>query len=358
MRAAYIMTGLLAGCGGLLGPAEGGGLEAAPPDPTPEPAAEAASAAPPAGSAFALPPAPAGANPDHVKLVSSICASAYLPTATGNVVVGCLSHPPFDRPEQRPNGRLAPHAGDPMKLCALDAIYPGSFTRAGARQALLSFGVCYDDREDPSKKGATSESVVLVEDVGGRWSATGYEGGVAAYSCHTSRRTDGRDVLLCKGSVAAPGRGALTYLFALDFSRPGGRAGTFAWMFADPFDCGAFERAGRRLPNGLAALRVARVEAADLDGDGSGDLVVNVERARAAPSAALDTKARAACARSPKADGASLVPAMQKTRLEFFNRGDAIVPSPASKQALDAWEAEAPEAMNGLKASVPEPFAR
>jgi hypothetical protein len=305
------------------------------------------------------PAVPAGANPDEVKIISSICASAYVRSPTGNVVLGCLSHPPFERPEQRPDGTLSPYAGDPMKLCTLDATYRGSFTRAGAKQAVLSFGVCYDDgAEGFARGGSASQSVVLVEEVAGRWQPVGYEGGVAAFSCDKSRRADGRDVLLCKGAVGATGRGELTYLFALDFARAGGRAGAFAWMFSDLFDCGAFVRGGRRLPNGLVALRVGRVEAADLDGDGTADLAVSVERARAAPSPALDAKARAACARSQRADGISLVPAMQKARLEFYHRGGGVVPAPESQALLDAWEAEAPEGLNGLKASAPGPLAR
>ncbi|HEU4410827.1 MAG TPA: hypothetical protein VFS43_36580 [Polyangiaceae bacterium] len=354
MRVAFVLIGLLAGCEGVLG--EGGARVATPPGSEPEP--ESVEPAPSGAPAVPLPPAPPGANPDDVKLVSSICASAYVRSATGNVVVGCRSHPPFDRPEQRPDGTLPPYEGDPMKLCSLNATYRGAFTRAGAKQAVLSFGVCHDDGDGFARDGAGSESVVLVEEVGGRWTSVGYEAGVPAYSCHRSRRTDGRDVLLCKGSAAAAGRGDMTYLFALDFARPGKHVGAFAWMFSDLFDCDSFERAGRRLPKGLVSLRVTRVEAADLDGDGGGDLVVNVERARAAPGVALDAKARAACVRNPKADGTALVPALQKTRLEFLNRGDAVVPSPASKQELDAWEAEAPEGMNGLKASAPPPLAR
>jgi hypothetical protein len=310
------------------------------------------------GPAFALPAAPAGANPDEVTFLSSICASAYTRSPNGNVVVGCLSHPPFERPEQRPDGTLPPYAGDPMKLCSLNAIYRGSFTRAGAKQALLSFGICYDDGDRFLTNGPDSESVVLVEEVGGRWAPIGYEKGLHAYSCYRSRRADGHDVLLCKSTVAAAGRGDVTYLFELDFARPGKHAGAFAWMFSDLFDCDSFERTGRRLPNGLVALRVTRFAADDLDGDGRGDLAVSVDRARAAPGPALDAKVHAACARNPKVDGTSFVPAFQKTKLEFLNRGDAVVPSPASKKELDAWEAEAPEGMNGLKGAAPEPLVK
>jgi hypothetical protein len=303
------------------------------------------------------PPTPAGANPEHVLFLSSICASAYVRSSAGNVVVGCLSHPPFKRPEQRPDGLLPHYDGDPMKLCSLNAVYRGSFTRAGAKQALLSFGICYDDGDHFVTNGPESESAVLVEEVNGRWQPIGYEKGVHAFSCYPSRREGGRDVLLCKGAAAMAGKGDLTYLFALDFARPRSHAGTFAWLFSDLFDCDSFSRTGRKLPKGLVSLRVGRVTADDLDGDGRADLVVNVERARAAPSAALDAKVRTTCARDPKVDGTLFVPAYEKIKLEFLSRGDTVVPSPASKQAIESWEAEAPEGMNGLKADTPRALA-
>ena len=255
-----------------------------------------------------LPVDPAGVDPERVLFTSSVCAAATMTLPDGKLDVGCPSHPPFDRPEQKPDGKLSRFTGDPLRFCSIDAIHRGSFTRAGAKQAVLSFAQCkanppHDDVWDAAYPG----SALLVEDIGGRWTPTAYEPGVNARFCLVDRRADGRDVLLCRSGLEAGAAGGVTYFFLLDFARAARRSGTFAKVFDDLRD----------------TVKVTDFRLADLNADGTGDLVVDVERARAAPSAGL-----------------AVLPPPTKTELAFVSRGDGFVPTDATRRVLEGWLTE------------------
>lgn len=314
-------------------------------------------------SEIGAPGAPPGVDPERVFFTSSVCAAAVMTLPGGKLDVGCPFHPPFDRPEQKPDGKLSRFTGDPLRLCTIDAIYRGSFTRAGAKQAVLSFAACknnppHDDEWDAAYPG----SALLVEDAGGRWSTIAYEPGVNADACLVDSRATGRDVLLCRSGLRAGNAGGITYFFSLDFALPARRAGTFAKVYDGTLLCasipeppGASGGEPLLLPHGLVTVKVTDFVIADVNTDGIGDLVVDVERARAAPSAALDAKAVAACKRNPEAHEDSVLPPPTKTRLAFVSRGDVIAPTDATRRVLEAWLTEVGD-NGGLTEAAPPPL--
>ncbi len=312
-----------------------------------------ASSASPAEEALALPSAPIGANRDELAILSSVCAAGYTPSARGPVL-GCRSHPPFERREALPDGTLPVHTGDPMKFCELTALYRGAFSRPGAVQAVLAFGPCYEGDTDGFESNAfNSESALLVEQNAGRFRVLRYEGSMHASTCKVSRREDLHDVLLCDTSFAAMSVGALHSFFLVDFSRHESPVHTFAAIFSDVFDCASFERSQFHLPNGLVETKGMRSELAVSATGGVSHFAVSVERARASPSPLLDAKLKRLCAQNPRTDGRSALPPFLRTKLEFMSQGNRSIPSDASHQVLAKWAAEAPENFNGLGDAAP-----
>lgn len=317
---------------------------------------EASAAAP----RFVAPPVPPGADAEEVRLLSSICAVAHRPSAGARTAVGCRSHPPFDRPEQQPDGKLPLHEGDPMRLCQISKLYKGSFSRPGASEVVIAFDACFEQGDQFETNYFNSESVVLAEETPGAlkpWSATAYEATMHASACSTSRRKDGRDALLCRSGIAAQGAGEITFFFLLDFARTQKRAGTVAWLYSDLFDCAAYERDSYRLAHGFVAIEIGDEKLTDVNGDGTPDLVVDVKRARTPPSAALDKKVRDVCSRNPELGAKAIASPFKKVRLEIVSRGSSFEPSVATSKLLATWEAEAPPNMNGLKGAAPDPIA-
>ena len=282
-------------------------------------------------------------------LASSICAAAY--TADGSV--GCRSHPPFDAPENQPDGKLLLHTGDPLTFCGIDAVFHGAFTKPGANQAVVSFAQCKENDPNATWDSGFPGSAVLVEQIDGYWTAIAYEGGVNTNACQKSHRRDGRDVLLCASNFSAGSIGTMHYFFLLDFAQAGPtRAKTLASLFSNVelFRCFDPDGAEPVAPSGLVGLRVEKVSLSDVNGDGTPDLIIDVERARTAPSAPFDSRVRALC----KKNGAFnlLLPRASKTKLVVASDGDAFRPTPASRALLDAWEKELPDVVQ-LQGAAP-----
>ena len=192
-----------------------------------------------AGPPPPIPAAPPGADPEKVKLAASICAaSTFTHPLTKTLEVGCRSHPPFDLPEQKPDGKLPPFTDDPLRLCVLEKVYKGSFSRPGAKQAALSFSQCKENDPNATWDMGFPGSMVLVEEVAGRWKAIRYELGVNTSACLQSHRTDGRDVLLCRSGLGAGSAGEVIYFFAMDFALSKKTVTPLAKMFSNAFTCG------------------------------------------------------------------------------------------------------------------------
>jgi hypothetical protein len=196
-------------------------------------------------------------------------------------------------------------------------------------------------------------SAVLVEERGGRWRAVETEGAANLQLCLQNRRADGRDVLLCRSNLGAPPAGNVIYFFLLDFARSP-PSGSLAKVFGDMPLCGA----GPELfSSGLTSLEVADMQLADLNRDGTKDLVVKVARSHLPPSAALDAKVRASCQGDPgMADFKRLLPPPQVATLAFLSHGDSFAPSAATEKLIEAWKAESPDRFNGLELVGPPPL--
>jgi hypothetical protein len=332
----------------------------APPAPSakPAPSVAAVDAGAPAPPAFPTPQTPPGADPEHVLFASSICAAAtlQLPLSPKTTTVGCRSHAPFERPEQQPDGKLPVFTGDPLAFCAISKVYRGSFTRPGATQAIVAFDACKHGEDDPSWDMGNPGDAVVVEQVEGRWRSVGYVPDVNAGACVAAHRADGRDVLLCKSGLGAGPSGEVVYVFLLDVARKDQQAGTVALIHGDTLACAWVEPSGYRIEGGLTSTRISGMSLEDRNGDGTPDLLVDVDRVHAPPSPALDAKVRAACAKDPNVGEKALLPAPKRTRLEILSTGDRFAPSPASQKILDAWAAEAPPNMNGLEGAAPRPL--
>ncbi len=283
--------------------------------------------------------APDGADAAAVLIATSICAAAYLRADEGPPTIGCRSHPPFDRPEDRPDGTLPAYSGDRSAFCSIRAIHRGSFSRAGAPQAVVIFDSCED--HGAAWNGSMPGSAVLVESVGGRFRAIDYEGAIR--ECKTVRLSDGHDVMLCRGWFGWSGAGALTSFFLLDFAERSTRVRVVARLFEDLLQCSMLEPTFS-LPHGLVDLAVKdRLD--DVDGDGLPDLVLDVERTRVPPGPALDRRVRVACTAQ-----AALPKGSQPTHttLVFPNDGRGLSASPSARATLAKWESEAPPGFNGL----------
>jgi hypothetical protein len=302
-----------------------------------------------------LPAPPAGADPTRAAIAASICAAAYTdPDAKGkDVEVGCRSHPPFTKPEQKPDGMIVLHTGDPIAFCAIDAVYKGSFSKPDAREAIVSFRQCDGEGTWDS---ANPGSAVLVEEVsGGRFREIDYQAGVniapdrktlpagagelrSAAGCDQIRRADGRDALFCVSNFGAFRLGAMTYFFVVDFAEKP-HAQTVARIFEDIGPCLQF---GMSSPekDGLVSFQLGDRTVSDLNGDQMPDISVEITRSRATPSSALAARVKAACRNDSNVSVERLVPPGKKTTLQFLSDKDGWAASPTSKSTLHAWSAE------------------
>jgi hypothetical protein len=290
--------------------------------------------------AVQLPPPPPGADPEAALFVSSICAAAHL-----GKLVGCRSHPPFDRPEQQPDGTFPEYVGDPLSFCALTRIYRGSFTRPHAEQAVLGFEQCQrgDDTWDMSQPG----SAVLVERLEGRWRAVATQQDVNLEFCVQPRRADGRDLLFCWSNLtAAPPVGTIRYWFSLDFARPSRFATTHVRVYSDSELCSGIYDPTSLRDHGFIVVRVLSTKLTQ--DSGQPRIELRLARARIAPQAGLEAKAREACQHDPNANEKSLGREAEEVKLELELADDGIVPLPTTRETLSRFTAESPENFYGL----------
>lgn len=290
---------------------------------------------------FPTPPTPPGANALEVEIATAICKAARMKTT-----IGCVSHPPFVTAAQMPDGKLDEFQGpDPLTFCSIDKLYPGSFTKKGARQVLVAFSQCKDNDPDATWDMGFPGSGVLVEKVdGAHWRSVGYVPDVNLPRCKPSHRSaDDRDVLFCESSFSA-GAGTMSYFTEVDLTRTP-HATTLARIFDDEVNCMMMEGDGSfHLEGGFTIAEVSDFSVTDLNGDGTGDLVIAAKRAHLPPSASLDAKIKSMC----KRPGATNMPgsplpksALKSARLEIVSSGASFAPTPATKKLLDDWQAEA-----------------
>lgn len=311
------------------------------------PPPQAASAPP---SDLPLPEAPPGADPELVAFAASICAAAVLKTPQGTTRVGCRSHPPFDGREQQPDGKIITHQGDPLLFCAIGQVYRGSFAEPGLTEAVLAFEQCKKSENAPWDM-AFPGNLVVVEKTADRWRAVAFEPDLDAFGCLTFHRTDGRDLLVCKGSFAGWHDGGLRWLDAIDLSKPAGkRVQHFAELTFNDFSipC-SFDPS---MIDGLPFVddgSIVRVEFGDMalrdtDGDGASELVLPVRRARFAIQGSFAARARRYCRSDEDSiDPAEYLPKPERATLVYRYDGKRFVPTPATHKRMAAWKATSPQ---------------
>lgn len=319
----------------------------------PAPSASVSPPAPTEPPSFPLPPVPPGIDADKLAFLWPICPAAYRidqlgpgqPPRTG---VGCRVHPPFDVPSRFPDGTFPQHTDEPISFCELVDVRPGSYRRAGAKEALLTFEQCkYNDSDvwDAAFPG----SAVLVEEIRGRWKSVAYAPDVNLGFCEPIRWTDGHESLVCWSGFAAPPMAAMWYLFVLDFTRPEPHSGTFMRIFYNMFSCGwagtgPSTEAFVTLDNFKRSFR-------DLNRDGVKDVVLELDRSYAPPSPQFDARVASRCSADPNTTAKDVMPRPRRHRLEFVSDDTRFVPTPATKRLLDQWDAETPD--QGVREAAP-----
>lgn len=305
---------------------------------------------------FPTPPTPPGANAREVEIASAVCNAEKM-----GKVIGCGSHPPFVSKDQMPDGTLKEHQGDPLTFCGIDTLYDGSFTASGRKQVLVSFAQCKEN--DPGATwdaGFPGSGVVVEKTDGARWKVVAYEPDVNLPRCKIShlKKAD-RDVLFCWNAFSA-GAGTMTYFVHVDFARKGARkAATVAYLFDDDLNCMMMTGPdGTIHVEGWAALEARNFNITDVNGDGTPDLIIDVNRGAVPASSQLDAALKAACKKAGGGGGvrASIVPksAMKITKIEIVSSpAESFAPTALSKKLLEEWAATANTGATQLRGAAP-----
>lgn len=274
---------------------------------------------------------PPGVDPERAAVALALCEAAYDPESKA---VGCTSPPPFANTPP-PGGKLAPWTGDANGLCRIDRLVPGSYTRAGADELLVSFEACADGGTwDAGFPG----SAVVVERASLR--PVAYTGRDVSPRC-VRPVVGGRTVFVCTTSFNATVAGQLDAVYLVDFARNEDTAVTLARVWSQE-SCDE----GMATPQaGFSKVDVGKLAIVN------GDVTLRVRRAWAAPTPANLARAKALCTQ-PMASVGGILPAVQPTTLTFA-RALGFRPDAASTKMLARWEKETAGIHGGLEGSAP-----
>jgi hypothetical protein len=286
-----------------------------------------------------------------------MCAGAYRED-DGKRLVGCRRPPPFKGAGRASDGKLTKFSGDdPATFCGISIAARGSFSGPDRKETLVTIDNCRDDDSDEGWNGSVPGSAAVVAYEDGRWHAVTAAKSVNTGECSALRRADRRDTLICRSRYDAYSIGTDYYFFSLDFAGGTPMARTFAHVFDDVenYNCAAHDGQGPMAPTGLTSVKSVSMMTRDINGDGTPDVVVDVERAHVAPSAPFDAKVRSHCKHGKPIDG--LLPAPTKHRVEILSDGTRFRPTPASRKLLDEWRAASPD-VTQLEAAAPPKIDR
>lgn len=124
-----------------------------------------------------------------LEVAMSVCAASVRHKG-GKLQVGCRACPPFQA-DTGPDGKIAIDPKPDAEFYELEALYSGSFSKAGATEMAAVFSGCESHAEN---WGGT----LLVERRGSVWVATDYRSGFHPLDCHPFRPPDGHDLLVCR----------------------------------------------------------------------------------------------------------------------------------------------------------------
>ena len=258
--------------------------------------------------------------------------------------VGCRRPPPFKGKGRESDGEMRRFEGDdPATFCAISVAARGSFSAPDKKETLVTIDNCRDEDSDEGWNGSMPGSAAVVANEDGRWRTVTAAKGVNTGECSVVRRADHRDTLICRSRYDAGGIGTDYYFFSLDFAGGTSMARTVAHVFDDVQNwmCAARDGQPQMAPTGLTSVKSVSIMTRDINGDGTPDVILDVERAHAEPSAPLDTRLRALCKQGKPID--ALLPAPTKHKIEILSDGSRFRPNPAAKALLDRWRKESPD---------------
>lgn len=292
------------------------------------------------------PPAPAaveGSEQELEAIVMAMCAATYRED-NGKRILGCRRPPPFKGAGRQPDGKMPRFEGDDLAtFCSVSIAARGSFTAPDKKETLVTIDNCRDEDSDEGWNGSVPGSAAVVAWEDGEWRAVTAAKSVNTGECSVIRRADHRDTLVCRSRYDAGSIGTDYYFFFLDFAGGTPMARTVAHVFddVDMWNCAARDGQGPMAPAGLTRVKSVSVMTRDINGDGTPDIVLDVERAHAEPSAALDAKLRTLCKQGKPID--ALLPAPVKHKIEILSDGTRFRPNPAAKALLERWRKESPD---------------
>jgi hypothetical protein len=277
-----------------------------------------------------------------MEYLGSICGVATLKLG-GKLNVGCRACPPFNNAVKWPDGQIVELTQQDFGFCALSAVYEGSFTRAGAKQVVLSM-------ESPFMVGsAFDQNAVVVEFDGKRWRVIAYSLSTKSSDSLLFRRDDGTDVLVGHDSFGAFFDGAVSWFYAIDFTKPRkDRWACFGKVAFNAFDviCAMFSDPTEMIPfsdPNVIHFAVKDTKLDDLDGDGTPELVATVGYVSQPPNKAVQDKVRLGCQGRDHLPLSSFLPRKKEHALAFRYEGGKFVPTLATRKLLEVWKVAAPE---------------
>lgn len=288
-------------------------------------------------------PAASGTEQELDAIVTAMCAASHR-EENGKRSVGCRRPPPFKGRGRESDGKMSRFQGDdPTTFCGVAIAARGSFSAPDRKETLVTIDNCRDADSDEGWNGSMSGSAAVVAFVDGRWQTIAVANGVNAGECSMLRRADHRDTLICRSRYDAYSIGTDYYFFSLDFGGGTPMARTVAHVLDDVgnFNCGAREGQTPMAPSGITSVKSVSIMTRDINGDGTPDVVLDVERARVEPSALFEAKLRAVCKQGKPVD--ALLPAPAKHRIEILSDGSRFRPTPPAKAMLERWRKESPD---------------
>ena len=302
---------------------------AAPAAPVATPAPNDAGPPPAASPEVPVPPTPAKAPPhaDERKLVfaQSVCAAA-VQRHGGRVRVGCRGCPPFGEASPLPDGTIAE---SPAAFRELVAIHTGSFTRAGADQALLQLSGCHS--MDQGGSGS-----LLVEKAEASWYYRPLllAPELSADQCLVFGATLGA-LLVCRERFASGGHTRdeiVVHRFAAGPPPKHTRESLITAKSLADAACGY-------VGMDIVAAEVRTMSAKDVDADGLADLRLEVSYAMSKADERRDKKLEAVCRgirpgidRTPTE---RFMPKATRATVDFLFDGQRLVPTPAAKEWVE-----------------------
>jgi hypothetical protein len=272
---------------------------------------------------------------EKLAVAASVCAAAV--QREGNAVrVGCRSCPPFDA-AHGPDGRIAvldatnATNATNAELFELEAVFNGSFSKAGAMEAAAVFNGCEPHSDN---WGGT----LLVEWKGNAWSAASYRSGFHPLFCLPFPKPGAHDVLVCSWASTHQGHTAWM-LDVYDFTRGSDEKPELGW---DRLLTLQDDSAASCWDDGDARVSVASLDELRLARSGSSPPRVLV--AARYGEQRKTPRYRAACEASREGGGESVrlgasVP-VAKHELEFAWSGERLVPNKGTKAFIERVSVE------------------